>query len=228
MSRSRRSAGPPRPIRKCVAGTLANIVERVRAANLRPPAVLVVGQVVGLREQLDWRSQLPLAGLRVLVTRARQQASALSARLVELGAAPLEYPTIEIRPVEDPAPFDAALAEVGSLRLDRFHQHKRRRGVLGATSRGRQGRPGAGRRSQSAPSVRARQPPCASARHAADWMPQEFVTESVLDGFRAYDLRGAEVLLARADIAPPLLADGLKRAGGACVRGDRLPYGPIT
>ena len=93
------------PDQEVVVGTLGDIVERVRAADLRPPAVLVVVDVVGLRDALDWRARLPLAGLRVLVTRARQQASALSSRLVELGAVPLEYPTIEIRPSDDPAPY---------------------------------------------------------------------------------------------------------------------------
>jgi uroporphyrinogen III methyltransferase/synthase len=44
-------------------------------------------------------------------------------------------------------------------------------------------------------------------------MPQEFVTDSILDGFRAFDLKDSDVLLARADIAPPLLADGLTDQG---------------
>jgi uroporphyrinogen III methyltransferase / synthase len=200
------------PEQEVLIGTLGDIVDRVEAVGLKPPAVLVVGPVVNLRDQLDWRSQLPLAGLRVLVTRARQQASALSARLVELGAAPLEYPTIEIRPVEDPAPFDAALADLGRFSWIVFTSTN---GVEAFWQRllaaGKDARALAGARICAiGPSTAA----ALSERSVlADWMPGEFVTRSVLDGFRAYDLHGAEVLLARADIAPPLLAHGLTEQG---------------
>ncbi|MFN8634430.1 MAG: uroporphyrinogen-III C-methyltransferase [Chloroflexota bacterium] len=200
------------PDQEVVAGTLGSIVERVRGADLRPPAVLVVGDVVGLRDGLDWRSRLPLAGLRVLVTRARQQASALSARLVELGAAPLEYPTIEIRPVDDPAPFDSALADVGQFGwivftstngVDAFWERLLRSGQDSRALAGVQ--------------ICAIGPSTAGAlaTHGitADWIPPEFVTDSILDGFRKRDLGGVRILLARADIAPPVLADGLREQG---------------
>lgn len=200
------------PEQEVVAGTLDTIVARVREADLRPPAVLVVGKVAELRASLDWRARLPLAGRRVLVTRARQQASALSARLIELGGVPLEYPTIEIRPVEDPGPFDAALADLGRFAwivftstngVDAFWE---RLGALGRDSRALAGL----QICAIGPSTAAA---LADRGIVADWMPREFVTHSILDGFRAYDLRGAEVLLARADIAPPLLADGLREQG---------------
>ena len=203
------------PDQTVVVATLGTIVERVRAAGLRPPAVLVVGEVVGLRDALDWRSRLPLAGLRVLVTRARQQASALSSRLAELGAVPFEYPTIEIRPIDDPAPFDAALREIGQFAwvfftstngVDAFWER------LLAT--------GQDSRALAGVKVCAIGPSTAAALAArgitADWLPEAFVTDSVLDGFKAHDVRGVRVLLARADIAPPLLADGL-RAQGALI-----------
>src|SRR4051794_12224991 len=197
------------PDQQVVAGTLGDIAERVRAADVRPPAVLIVGDVVGLRESLDWRARLPLAGLRVLVTRARQQASALSSRLVELGAVPLEYPTIEIRPVDDPAPFDAAIAEVGQFAwlvftstngVDAFWER-----LLAS---------GQDSRALAPCKVCAIGPSTAAALAArgitADLLPPEFITSSILDSFKAADLRGARILLARADIAPPLLADGLR------------------
>jgi uroporphyrinogen III methyltransferase / synthase len=200
------------PDQEVVVGTLGNIVEQVQAANLRPPAVLVVGDVVALRESLDWRGRLPLAGQRVLVTRARQQASALSARLAELGAVPLEYPTIEIRPVEDPAPFDAAIRAVGRFAwivftstngVDAFWE---RLLASGQDSRALSGI----KICAIGPSTAAA---LASRGITADWMPPEYVTHSVLDGFKAFDVAGAPILLARADIAPPLLADGLGKLG---------------
>lgn len=200
------------PRQEVVAGTLGNIQERVRAAGLRPPAVLVVGRVVNLREQLDWRARLPLAGLRVLVTRARRQASQLSTRLVELGATPTEYPTIEIQPVEDPRPFDAALAELGRFGWVVFTSTN---GVEAFFDRLAEG--GRDARALAGSRVCAIGPSTAGALRqrgiVADWMPEDFLTEAIVEGFRQIDLRGVEVLLARADIAPPALAEGLREHG---------------
>jgi uroporphyrinogen III methyltransferase/synthase len=58
-----------RPEQKTVTGTLGNIVTRVKEQKLGPPAVIVVGEVVKLREKLRWFDNRPLSGKRVLVTR---------------------------------------------------------------------------------------------------------------------------------------------------------------
>ncbi len=78
-----------------LVGTLKDIAAKVEAANFKPPAVIVVGEVVNLRERLHWAEQLPLFGKRILVTRARSQASELVDRIDELGGEPYEYPVIE-------------------------------------------------------------------------------------------------------------------------------------
>jgi uroporphyrinogen III methyltransferase/synthase len=88
------------PAQEVVTGALADIVRRVKEARLQPPAITVVGEVVRLREKLRWFDSpqaKPLFGKRVLVTRTRQQASALSRLLAEEGAEPIELPTIEIK-----------------------------------------------------------------------------------------------------------------------------------
>ncbi|WP_098742535.1 uroporphyrinogen-III C-methyltransferase [Paenibacillus sp. EZ-K15] len=79
-----------------LTGTLADIEDRVKAADFQPPAVIVVGQVVLQREHLKWAERLPLFGKRILVTRARSQASALVSQIEELGGEPYEFPVIEI------------------------------------------------------------------------------------------------------------------------------------
>ena len=84
-----------------VRGTLGNIAQRVREENFEPPAVAVFGEVVSLGPQLDWLSARPLAGKRIVVTRTRKQAGALSERLRDLGADVLELPTIRIEPPSD-------------------------------------------------------------------------------------------------------------------------------
>ncbi len=84
-----------------IRGTLQNIAQRVAEENFEPPAVAVFGDVVSLGKDLDWQTARPLAGKRIVVTRTRKQAGALSERLRDLGADVLELPTIRIEPPRD-------------------------------------------------------------------------------------------------------------------------------
>jgi uroporphyrinogen III methyltransferase / synthase len=98
------------PDQRTVEATLGTLAERVRDAEVRPPAVTVVGAVAALRERLAWREDRPLQGLTVAVTRARAQAGELTDRLRGLGANVVEAPVIRIVPragdVPDLAAFD--------------------------------------------------------------------------------------------------------------------------
>ncbi len=76
------------------------------ASALESPAILVAGAVTELHEQLSWFENRPLFGKRVVVTRARSQASRLVESLRELGADVFEFPTIQIEPSEEEAPLD--------------------------------------------------------------------------------------------------------------------------
>lgn len=78
-----------------IVGTLADIEEIVKTTDFQAPAVIVVGDVVRQREHLKWAEKLPLFGKRILVTRARSQASTLVSRIEELGGEPYEFPVIE-------------------------------------------------------------------------------------------------------------------------------------
>ncbi|EFM09286.1 uroporphyrin-III C-methyltransferase [Paenibacillus curdlanolyticus YK9] len=82
-------------------GTLENIAAKVEEANFKPPAVIVVGEVVNQRDSLRWYEKKPLFGTRILVTRARTQASDLVRLIEELGGEPCEYPVIETREPSD-------------------------------------------------------------------------------------------------------------------------------
>ena len=79
-------------------GTLEDIEARVTQNGFRPPGVIVVGDVVKQRERLKWAENMPLFGKRILVTRARTQASDLVDRIEELGGEPYELPVIETVP----------------------------------------------------------------------------------------------------------------------------------
>ena len=88
-------------LQQTIRGTLQNIAQRVAEDNFEPPAVAIFGEVVSLGKDLDWQAKRPLAGKRIVVTRTRKQAGALSDRLRDLGADVIELPTIRIEPPSD-------------------------------------------------------------------------------------------------------------------------------
>lgn len=101
-----------------LTGTLATIVDQVREANFQSPAIIIVGEVVRLRETLAWYERKPLFGRRVLVTRARSQASDLASRIDELGGEAVEFPVIRLRQPESPEALEAldqALRRLGDF-----------------------------------------------------------------------------------------------------------------
>lgn len=103
------------PAQEVLTGTLADIGQKVQDSQFKPPAVIIVGEVVNIREQLAWIENKPLWGKRVVVTRARAQASALADKLKELGASVIEFPTIEITPEEDLSPLHHAFRSIDSF-----------------------------------------------------------------------------------------------------------------
>ena len=84
------------PDQAVVSGTLADIVAKVKQAAFKPPAIIIVGETVNLRSALQWRENKPLWGAKILVTRARSQASELLEQIREAGGEALEFPSIEI------------------------------------------------------------------------------------------------------------------------------------
>jgi len=103
------------PRQQVVEGTLADIVGKVAAARLKPPAVSVVGEVVGLRRQLRWFEDRPLLGRRVLVTRSAGQLGTFARLLEQQGAEALACPVIDLADPEDFTLLDAAIAELSAF-----------------------------------------------------------------------------------------------------------------
>lgn len=85
------------PAQKIASGTLENICSVVKEKKISPPAVIIIGEVVSLREKMQWFEKRPLFGKSIVVTRSRKQASVLSDKLSELGAEVFEFPTIKIK-----------------------------------------------------------------------------------------------------------------------------------
>ncbi|MDO8673711.1 MAG: uroporphyrinogen-III C-methyltransferase [Dehalococcoidia bacterium] len=193
-----------------VTGTLANIVEKVRKAKLRPPAVTIVGEVVGLRQKLRWFDNKPLFGKRVLVTRTRDQASALSSLLRSHGAYPVEFPTIKIEPPADFAQMDAAIERLGEYDWVVFTSANGVKSMISRLASLGQDVRAFGKAKLSAIGP-------ATAKELTryglrvDLMPEEYVAQSIID--RIGDVVGKRILLPRADIAREMLVVELNKRG---------------
>ncbi|HJU69760.1 MAG TPA: uroporphyrinogen-III C-methyltransferase [Gemmatimonadaceae bacterium] len=207
------------PAQRVVTGTLATIAELAREAGVSAPAITVIGDVVRLREEIEWVERRPLAGQRIVVTRARAQASSLSQRLRELGAEVIEMPAIRIEPL-DPTPLSQALDNLAAYRWLMFTSQNAvelvwramRTRSLDARSLGHTRIAAIGRATADA---------LLSCGVAPDVVPERFVAESLVEALqRRDDVRGQRVLLPRAAEARDVLPDGL-RALGAQV--DVLP-----
>ncbi len=197
---------------RTVVGTLRDVVERAKAADIRPPTVMVVGEVVRLREQLNWFETKPLFGKRVLVTRAKAQASELSDLIRAQGGEPIECPTIDFIPPDDWAEVDAAIEQLATyhwLVLTSVN------GVKAFMQRlwhhGRDARALAGL-----------QVCCIGPRTAeevrrfgidADLVPETFQAEGLIDVLKRAGVSGQRVLLARAAQAREILPEELERSG---------------
>ena len=99
-----------RPKQKTVTGTLKDIVSKVK--RIQPPTILIVGEVVKLREKLNWFETKPLFGKRIIITRAHEQAAEFSDLLRAHGAEPIELPTIEVAPPDSWENLDGALENI--------------------------------------------------------------------------------------------------------------------
>ena len=182
-----------------IEGTLENLSEEIRRANLKPPALIVVGEVVSLRRKINWFEQLPLVGSRVVVTRARGQAERLSGALRALGATVIELPTIEICPPDDWSPLDQAIAELEQYDWLIFTSANGVRHFIDRLD--------ASSRDLRALKAKICAIGPATAEHLerlhlkVDLMPPEYVAESVLEAFGEQDLAGKRILLPRAAVA---------------------------
>ncbi len=201
---------------KTLIGTLADIAEQVQELNFKPPAVIVVGEVVRLREKLNWYESKPLFGRRVLVTRARSQASELSNRIDELGGEAYEFPVIELREPSSPevlSRLDDALRQLEDYHwvvftsvngVDYFFQRLAAQRI--------------DIRRLAAAKVAAVGPVTAAALLArgivAEILPDSFYqAEGLLESIEDELIAGQRVLLARGDLARAYLAVELGRRG---------------
>lgn len=201
---------------RTVVGTLNDIVDKAEQARMEPPTIIVVGQVVRLRDQLNWYETRPLFGKRILVTRAREQAGELSSLLAEYGAEPVEYPVIQTVPPESWHEVDAALADLGRYHWLVFTSVNGIRPFMERLhSRGQDARALSGLRIGCIGPRTAEE----LARYGlhADLIPAQFQAEGLITAMTEAGVSGRRILIARAAVAREILPDQL-RAAGAEVR----------
>jgi uroporphyrinogen III methyltransferase/synthase len=197
---------------RVVTGTLENIVPRVREAKLGPPAIIVVGEVVRLRQKLNWYESKPFFGRRIIVTRSRDQASVFAEMLIDRGATTIEFPTIEVVPPKSWHELDSAIEGIEmfnwliftSANAVRFFMERLRslnkdlrilKGVSICTV--------GPKTSEALESFGLR----------ADLIPSEFKAEGVLAALGGVTVRGLKFLIPRAKVAREIIPDRLRELG---------------
>jgi uroporphyrinogen III methyltransferase/synthase len=200
------------PGQRTVAATLGTIADAVEREGIGAPSLIVVGPVAGRREQLAWIERRPLHGRRVVVTRARAQASGLAATLRDLGAEVVELPAIRIEPRLDAAEVREAAAAIGVYELVCLTSPNGVRLLFEAIAAA-----GLDARALAGATVAAIGPGTARALAErgilADVLPERFVAEALVDALAGVDVKGARVLVARAAEARDVLPDALRERG---------------
>ena len=197
---------------RTVTGVLENIAAKTREAGIKPPAILVVGEAAGLRESLKWWETRPLWGKTAVITRTREQASALSALLAAAGARCLEVPTLEIGPPDDFTPLNQALESLAQYKWVIFTSAN---GV--AAFMNQLFAQGKDVRALGGVKIAAIGPATAQALGEyglrADVVPPAFKAEDLLAALSPHVSPGDKILLARAQVAREVLPNGLIRLG---------------
>ncbi|OGP09705.1 MAG: uroporphyrinogen-III C-methyltransferase, partial [Deltaproteobacteria bacterium GWA2_43_19] len=196
-----------------VVGTIADIAEKARAANLKAPAITVVGGVVSLRDKLRWFDKRPLFGKRVIVTRSREQASDFSALLEKYGAEPIEFPTIETVAPKDWKEIDRAIKNLPKYDWAIFTSVN---GVKYFVERLK--KHGKDIRELKGINICAIGPATAKAIEdlgiRVDLVPKEYRAEAIIEGLGKNKIKGRRFLLPRALKAREVLPEEIKRLGG--------------
>jgi uroporphyrinogen III methyltransferase/synthase len=196
-----------------VTGTLGHIARSAEEAGLKPPAIIVVGEVAGLRQHLNWFEDRPLFGKTVVVTRAREQASDFRLLLEAKGAHCLEFPTIEVVPPANWEPVDEAMqnldqydwiifTSINGVRF--FFQRLQERGEDVRALHGIK--------------IGAIGPKTAAGLEdrglRLDFIPSEYRAEAVIEGLGADEVFSRRFLLPRAAKAREILPEKIKDMGG--------------
>ncbi len=200
------------PHQRTLTGCLQDIASKVRAAGIKPPAIIVVGEVVALRDRLNWYEKKPLFGKNIIITRAREQASEFSKKLEELGANTIEFPTIEVVPPDDWTQLDRAVSQLDEYDWMVFTSVNGVRFFLDRLKE-----LGLDLRAISHTKIAAIGPKTAHMWRRLyvepDLVPQEYRAEAIVEAFKGLGITSAKVLIPRAQQAREVLPKELLAMG---------------
>jgi uroporphyrinogen III methyltransferase/synthase len=200
------------PGQRTVSSTLDGIAAAAEEAVIRPPSVTVVGPVAARRERIAWLERRPLHGKKVVVTRARAQASELARQLDALGAEPIELPAIRIEPRIDSTEVIEAIESLHTYALVCITSPNGARLLFEAMAA--QGRDSRALANASVAAIGAgTEAALAAGGILADIVPERFVAEELVEKLNELELNGKPVLIARAAEARELLPDALRKRG---------------
>lgn len=201
-----------KPEQRVLVTTVGQAAADVEQQKIKPPAIFIVGEVVKLRKELAWFDQKPLFGKKILVTRAREQASALTAKLEKLGADCLEAPAIKIVPPESYAALDAAIANLHTYKwliftsVNGVEYFYKRLHNAGRDTRALAGAKVAAIGIQTAERLR-------QYGVIADIIPAEFRAEGIIEVMEGLIEPGMKILIPRALVARDILPEKLREIG---------------
>ena len=202
-----------RPDQRTISGTLGDLPAKIAAQALKPPATIIIGEVVALRERFNWYECLPLFGRRIVITRDRRQAMDLAEPLEALGAETLLAPMIEIGPPADLRALEDAVARLETYDWLIFTSVNGVRYFVEALDRSSADlRALKARICAIGPATRG----SIEALHLkVDRMPEEYVAESLLTAFESEDLNSRRILIPRAAVARDVIPVELARRGAS-------------
>lgn len=201
-----------RPEQETVVGVLEDIMGRIHERHLALPGMIVVGEVVRLREKLNWFESRPLFGRRILITRPEEQASDMADELLRYGAETVEFPTIQVLPPEDWGELDRAISKVGSYDWIIFTSvngvkfFKERLWAAGKDVRSLNGAKVCAIGPKTAEAVR-------QLGIIPDVIPKIYQAEGIVEEMQKLKIRGKRVLIPRAQKAREVLPEALRRMG---------------
>jgi uroporphyrinogen III methyltransferase/synthase len=200
------------PGQRTVTSTLEDIASAAEDAGIRPPSVTVVGPVVARRERIAWLERRPLHGKKVVVTRARAQASELARRLDALGAESVELPAIRIEPRLDSDEVRRAVESLHAYALICLTSSNGARLLFEAMAA--QGRDARALANASVAAIGSGTEAALAAHGViADIVPERFIAEELVEALNKLQLDGKPVLIARAAEGRELLPDAMRKRG---------------
>jgi uroporphyrinogen III methyltransferase / synthase len=200
------------PRQEILTGTLATIVDLAHANHFAPPAILVVGKVVDLRETLQWFDKKHLWGKGIVITRPERQADDLAVLLEKEGAQVIHFPTIKIIPPRDWSSLDAALNKLDTYNWLIFTSAN---GVQYFFER-------LAELNKDVRDLKGIKICCIGPATAAqvikrgirvDLVPEDYISEGLLKSFTAQNIQGQKILIPRAAQARDVLPEGLGKMG---------------